>query len=149
MRCFHEFRINRFFEHGKQGGIVAVGVEHDDHSVEQAELLPCDDFQQFLHCAASAGQCDDGIGKRCHLSFARMDVGRDNDLRKPGMSPALVGHELGDYADYGAIRFEHAVGKLAHQAFVSCATHRFNPVAGQQCAEHGGVGKIFFVDIGA
>ena len=145
----HEVFVHGALQHVEQGGEVSVHVQYDDGVEVESQLFPGDDFQQFLQCAASSRQGDDGIAQAGHLLFAAVHVVHFDQFRQSAVVPALLHHETGNDAGHLTACCQHGVGGGTHQADASCAVYQADMPFGKQGAQLAGGVEIDGVDLGA
>src|SRR5207237_3933377 len=106
-----------------------------NRDVVSAKLCTSRVLDEFLECAASARQCDEGVGAVERGSFALVHIAGDDQLLTEPPRPLALGEKVGNDSGCLAAMRQHSVGEYAHQADRTAAIDEPHAAFGENPAE--------------
>jgi hypothetical protein len=100
----------------------------------QAQLRPGPRFEQLVHGADAAGQCEERVREIAHQELALRHRAHDVQLRQARVPDFAIDQQLRNHADHASSGRQSGVGQRPHQPHASAAVHQSEAAARDQCA---------------
>jgi len=110
-------------------------IQHSDRFVMQPQLLPGEDFKEFVHGSDAARQDEEGVGQIHHATLPLVHGLDTNQLGNSVMCQFPADEVLGDHSDDLTSRRKTGIGEGSHQTDVTAAVNQSKASRGQLCAE--------------
>jgi hypothetical protein len=110
---------------GLQGVIESAGVEDEDLFVMDLQLVPGEQFKEFIEGAETAGKDDGGVGTVVHHLLSGMHIGNDGQFGEALVLVFPGYQDLRDDAHDGPFAGQYGVRDKTHQSRAAASIDQF------------------------